>query len=124
MVHRWGYTPQSLADLMQAVGLEQAHQEPAQYKLREPRDMRVVATNMSTLLAPGTVSATGESVPRGLAQAVNPSSTASAVARAARCIPLTRRRSASLVPLMNLLLPSSHPRLSWMVPVPQDHPCR
>lgn len=44
MVHRWGYTPQSLADLMQAVGLEQAHQEPAQYKLREPRDMRVVAT--------------------------------------------------------------------------------
>lgn len=43
MVHRWGYTPQSLADLMQAVGLEQAHQEPAQYKLREPRDMRVVA---------------------------------------------------------------------------------
>ena len=43
MVHRWGYTPQSLAALMQAVGLEDARQEPAQYKLREPRDMRVVA---------------------------------------------------------------------------------
>lgn len=43
MVHRWGYTPQSLAALMRAVGLTDARQEPAQYKLREPRDMRVVA---------------------------------------------------------------------------------
>jgi SAM-dependent methyltransferase len=44
MVHRWGYTPASLAALMEAVGLIEARQEPAQFKLREPRDMRVVAT--------------------------------------------------------------------------------
>lgn len=43
MVHRWGYTPRSLAELMESVGLVGARQEPAQYKLREPRDMRVVA---------------------------------------------------------------------------------
>lgn len=43
MVHRWGYTPKSLASLMQSVGLVGAKQEPAVYKLREPRDMRVVA---------------------------------------------------------------------------------
>jgi SAM-dependent methyltransferase len=43
MVHRWGYTPESLAALMQSVGLVNARQEPAQYKLREPRDMRIVA---------------------------------------------------------------------------------
>ncbi len=43
MVHRWGYTPESLALLMASVGLENPRQQPAQYKLREPRDMRVVA---------------------------------------------------------------------------------
>ncbi len=43
MVHRWGYTPGSLAKLMEQCGLVNARQEPAQYKLREPRDMRVVA---------------------------------------------------------------------------------
>lgn len=43
MVHRWGYTPESLAKLMLEAGLVYARQEPAQYKLREPRDMRVVA---------------------------------------------------------------------------------
>jgi hypothetical protein len=43
MVHRWGYTPGSLAKLMERCGLVNARQEPAQYKLREPRDMRVVA---------------------------------------------------------------------------------
>lgn len=42
MIHRWGYTPESLADLMQEVGLVNVRQEPAQYKLREPRDMRLV----------------------------------------------------------------------------------
>jgi SAM-dependent methyltransferase len=42
MVHRWGYTPQSLAALLAEVGLVQVRQEPAQYKLREPRDMRIV----------------------------------------------------------------------------------
>lgn len=43
MVHRWGYTPKSLAQLMGEAGLVDARQEPAQFKLREPRDMRVVA---------------------------------------------------------------------------------
>jgi SAM-dependent methyltransferase len=42
MIHRWGYTPSSLAQLMRSVGLVNVRQEPAQYKLREPRDMRLV----------------------------------------------------------------------------------
>jgi SAM-dependent methyltransferase len=42
MVHRWGYTPASLAALMRDVGLVNVRQEPAQFKLREPRDMRLV----------------------------------------------------------------------------------
>jgi len=42
MVHRWGYTPQSLAALMAEAGLAHVRQEPAQFKLREPRDMRIV----------------------------------------------------------------------------------
>jgi len=41
MVHRWAYTPNSLSELLRAVGLVDVHQEPAQYKLREPRDMRI-----------------------------------------------------------------------------------
>lgn len=44
MIHRWGYTPASLAELLQEVGLTDIHQEPAQFKLREPRDMRLVAS--------------------------------------------------------------------------------
>jgi SAM-dependent methyltransferase len=42
MTHRWAYTPNSLASLMQEAGLAEVRQEPAQFKLREPRDMRVV----------------------------------------------------------------------------------
>lgn len=42
MIHRWGYTPESLAELLREVGLNDVRQEPAQFKLREPRDMRVV----------------------------------------------------------------------------------
>lgn len=42
MIHRWGYTPASLQALMESAGLAQVRQEPAQFKLREPRDMRVV----------------------------------------------------------------------------------
>jgi predicted SAM-dependent methyltransferase len=41
MVHRWGYTPRSLAGVMHQAGLETLRQEPAQFKLREPRDMRI-----------------------------------------------------------------------------------
>lgn len=42
MVHRWGYTPHSLAQVMAEAGLVNIRQEPAQFKLREPRDMRIV----------------------------------------------------------------------------------
>lgn len=42
MVHRWGYTPDSLGAIMREAGLVNIRQEPAQFKLREPRDMRVV----------------------------------------------------------------------------------
>jgi hypothetical protein len=42
MVHRWGYTPQSLAALMAEASLVKIRQEAAQFKLREPRDMRMV----------------------------------------------------------------------------------
>lgn len=42
MCHRWGYTPESLRALMQGAGLTDVRQEPAQFKMREPRDMRVV----------------------------------------------------------------------------------
>ena len=42
MVHRWGYTPKSLARVMSQAGLVELRQEPAQFKLREPRDMRIV----------------------------------------------------------------------------------
>jgi predicted SAM-dependent methyltransferase len=42
MVHRWGYTPRSLAGVMTQAGLVEVRQEPAQFKLREPRDMRLV----------------------------------------------------------------------------------
>ena len=41
MVHRWGYTPRSLAAVMWQAGLRDMKQEPAQFKLREPRDMRI-----------------------------------------------------------------------------------
>jgi hypothetical protein len=44
MVHRWGYTPESLASVMAEAGLVNLRQEPAQFKLREPRDMRIVGT--------------------------------------------------------------------------------
>jgi SAM-dependent methyltransferase len=42
MCHRWAYTPQSLAQVMREAGLAGVRQEPAQFKLREPRDMRLV----------------------------------------------------------------------------------
>ena len=42
MCHRWGYSPKSLAQVMAEAGLVNVRQEPAQFKLREPRDMRLV----------------------------------------------------------------------------------
>lgn len=50
MIHRWGYTPNSLKKLMESVGLSSVHQEPARYKLREPRDMRVVGVKAEHIL--------------------------------------------------------------------------
>jgi SAM-dependent methyltransferase len=47
MIHRWGYTPYSLAQLMQSVGMVNVRQEAAVYKLREPRDMRLVGEKPS-----------------------------------------------------------------------------
>ena len=46
MVHRWGYTPRSLAAVMAEAGLVEIRQEPAQFKLREPRDMRLVGVKV------------------------------------------------------------------------------
>lgn len=43
MVHRWGYTPASLSGMLRDLGLVNIRQESAQFKLREPRDMRIVA---------------------------------------------------------------------------------
>jgi SAM-dependent methyltransferase len=42
MVHRWGYTPHSLQRLMEEAGMVNVREEPAQFKLGNPRDMRVV----------------------------------------------------------------------------------
>ncbi len=42
MCHRWNYTPASLKAIMEEAGLANVRQEPAQFKLREPRDMRIV----------------------------------------------------------------------------------
>lgn len=43
MVHRWGYTPLSLAKLLHEAGFIDMKQEAAQFKLKEPRDMRITA---------------------------------------------------------------------------------
>ena len=42
MNHRRGYSPRSLAQVMHEAGLVNLRQEAAQFKLREPRDMRIV----------------------------------------------------------------------------------
>jgi hypothetical protein len=41
MCHKWGYTPKSLAIVLAQAGFQNIKQEPAQFKLREPRDMRI-----------------------------------------------------------------------------------
>lgn len=43
MTHRWAFTPESLKAALLQAGFTRARQEPAQFKLREPRDMRIVA---------------------------------------------------------------------------------
>jgi len=41
MSHKWLYTPQTLANVLHEVGFVEIKQTPAQFKLREPRDMRI-----------------------------------------------------------------------------------
>ena len=45
MCHKWAYTPESLMAVLDEAGYQQAKQEPAQFKMREPRDMRITALN-------------------------------------------------------------------------------
>lgn len=42
MMHKWLYTPHSLAEVMYEAGFRQIQQQPAKFKMREPRDMRIV----------------------------------------------------------------------------------
>lgn len=42
MCHRWCFTPQTLTYLFSEAGFVNIRQEPAQFKLKEPRDFRVV----------------------------------------------------------------------------------
>jgi ubiquinone/menaquinone biosynthesis C-methylase UbiE len=42
MCHRWCFTPQTLNQTLTDAGFVNIRQEPAEYKLREPRDFRVV----------------------------------------------------------------------------------
>jgi ubiquinone/menaquinone biosynthesis C-methylase UbiE len=44
--HKWGYTPASLIALLQRLGLKNVTQQPAVFKMREPRDMRVAGLKM------------------------------------------------------------------------------
>ena len=42
MCHKWGYTEGSLARMMDHVGLKDLEREPAQFHLKDQRDMRIV----------------------------------------------------------------------------------
>jgi hypothetical protein len=42
MMHKWLYTPHSLGEVMKEAGYSGISQAPAQFKMREPRDMRIV----------------------------------------------------------------------------------
>lgn len=42
--HKWGYTPKTLGSLLVGIGLKDVRQAPAQFKMREPRDMRLEGT--------------------------------------------------------------------------------
>ena len=46
MNHRRGYSPRRLVQVMHEAGLVNLRQEPAQFKLREPRDMRIVGEKL------------------------------------------------------------------------------
>ena len=42
MCHKWAYTPQTLGQAMHEAGFVNLRQEPAQFKLKDLRDMRIV----------------------------------------------------------------------------------
>ena len=42
MCHRWGYTPSTLSALLSDAGLVNVRQEPAQFHMKDARDMRSV----------------------------------------------------------------------------------
>lgn len=44
MCHKWGYTPNSLSKLMDYVGFKDITEEPAQFHMKEIRDMRLIGT--------------------------------------------------------------------------------
>ena len=55
MCHRWGYTPESLMRALAEAGFEDVRREPAQFKKREPRDMRITGVKgamMGTVKGP------------------------------------------------------------------------
>ncbi|MBL6739578.1 MAG: methyltransferase domain-containing protein [Synechococcus sp. BS301-5m-G54] len=45
MCHKWAYTPDSLIKVVASAGFINAKQEKAQFKLQEPRDMRITGIN-------------------------------------------------------------------------------
>lgn len=51
MCHKWLYTPQTLASVLHEVGFVDIKQMPAQFKLREPRDMRITCVNPLSALS-------------------------------------------------------------------------
>ena len=44
MMHKWGYTANSLTKLLVEAGLEDVGSETPRFKLGAPRDLRVVGT--------------------------------------------------------------------------------
>ncbi len=42
MMHKWGYIPETLIELVKSCGYKNVRQEPAMFKKRDPRDMRIV----------------------------------------------------------------------------------
>jgi hypothetical protein len=46
MMHKWLYTPNSIAEVLIEAGFANIKQTPAQFKMREPRDMRIVASRV------------------------------------------------------------------------------
>jgi len=49
MTHRWLYTPDSLAQVLREAGLINICRESAQFKLKDPRDMRLVGVAPASL---------------------------------------------------------------------------